>query len=204
VPFAFICALWSIPAATFACDGSATSSYGDVTQMYFSSDGVTAPASVPADKALAAGDCPVGRDLWVWRQGAAMSGDHCFAAPSGKATRCCPGTFATDDLPAQIFARLLEVLERDRFYGVASAHSQGSMQTGAVFEIGVLRCTPEPDASSFMTARPPTPNERTTVLRIVVPFGVKPSSAIGPSVARLLDDLTRAVYQSKWYGQDIY
>lgn len=181
-----VCALWSLPAATFACDGAARAPYADVTQIYFSSDGLTPPVSVAADVALAAGDCPQDRDLWVWRQGASMTGDHCFPSKSGNHTRCCPGTFATDDPPSRVFARLLGVLERDGFYDVTSAQPPPSTQSGAAFEIAV-RCGSE-----------------TTVLRVVVPYGMKPSAVLGPNVARLLGDFTRAVYASTWYGQDIY
>jgi hypothetical protein len=55
----------------------------------------------------------------VWQRGAAMTGSLCARLPSGKLTRCYPGTFATDDPPAQILARLLAVLERDRTVSLA-------------------------------------------------------------------------------------
>lgn len=196
-------ALWSIPVATFACDGTATPSYANITAIYFRSDGLTPPVAVPANVALDAGDCPVGREALVWRQGASMNGGLCARSQSGKPTRCCPATFATDDLPAQIFARLLAVLERDRFYDLAPAESLASAQNAAVLEVAVLRCMPKPDWSTILAALR-KPNPQTTVLRIVVPFGMKPATALGPGVARFLDDFTLAVYQSKWYGQDVY
>ncbi|HEY2473439.1 MAG TPA: hypothetical protein VGI19_01430 [Candidatus Cybelea sp.] len=199
-----IFAFWGMPAAALACDGTAESSYTDVTQIYVSTDGLTVPVAVHADATLDAGACPQGRDLWVWRQGVSMAGGQCFRSSSGEVTRCCPGDFGTDDPPAEIFARLVAVLERDRFYDVAAQQTPTSTQSGAVFEIAVRRCAPPPDASSILVNRGPTPNSQTTLLQIVVPLGTKPGTVLAPDVVRLLDDITRAVYQSKWYGQDIY
>jgi hypothetical protein len=207
------CALWGIPVATLACNATRVSSYADVTQIYVLSDGLTAPVSVQADVALDAGDCPESRKVLVWQQGDAMGGGpYCWRSKSGKLTKCCGGatTLATDDPPAQIFARLLSVLERDRFYELAAARTpafdqnQNGEQTAVVFEIAVLRCVPPPRSISIQFTGPPMPNPHTTVLRVAVPLGTKPRSALDPDVVRLLDDVMRAVYQSYWYGQDIY
>jgi hypothetical protein len=193
---------WGIPVAAFACNGIETPAYADVTQIYVSTDGVTVPVAVNADTTLDAGVCPQARNVRVWQRGVAMTGSLCARLPSGKLTRCCPATFATDDPPAQIFARLLAVLERDRFYDVAANRTSTRAQSGAVFEIVVARCAPLPAAGALWEA--PIPSSQTTTLQMVVPLGTKPGTALSPEAVRLLDDITHAVYQSKWYGQDVY
>jgi hypothetical protein len=206
------CALWGAPVATLACNVTAASSYADVTQIYVLSDGLTAPVSVHGNVALDAGDCPESRKVLVWQQGDAMGGGpYCGRSPSGKLTICCGATtLPTDDPAAQIFARLLAVLERDRFYELAAARTpafdqnQNGEQTAVVFEVAVLRCVPPPRSISIQFTGPPEPNPHTTVLRVAVPLGATPSSALDPDVVRLLDDVMHAVYQSRWYGQDIY
>ena len=132
-----------------------------------------------------------------------MSGSVCVRLSSGRFTNCCLARFATDDLPARIFERLLSVLRRDRFYDVAAERTANSTQSGALFEVAVVRCSALSDVVTW-TAPEPTPNPRTTILRIVLPVGTKPSTALPPDVIRLLNDVTRAVDQSKWYGQDVY
>lgn len=204
---------WGIPVAAFACSGAGAPSYADVTQIYVSTDGLTVPVAIHTDTTLDAGVCPQGRDLRVWQGGAAMSGGLCVYLPSGRPSGkiCCPTTFATDDTPVRIFARLLAVLERDRFYDVAAERTANSTQSGAVFEIAVIRCAPLPDASTIggseytALTEAPMPNVQTTVLQIVVPLGTKPGTVLAPDVVRLLDDVTDAIYnQSKWYGEDVY
>jgi hypothetical protein len=207
-----VLAFWGVPVAAFACTSAGAASYADVTQIYVSTDELTVPVAIHADTTLAAGDCPQERDLRVWQQGTAMSGAQCVYSPSGKPSGeiCCPTTFATDDPSARIFARLLAVLERDRFYDVAAERTANSTQRGAVIEIAVIRCAPLPDASIIggseyaAFAELPIPSSLTTVLHIVVPLGTKPDTALAPDVLRVLDDVTNAIYQSKWYGQDIY
>ena len=112
VRFLLAFALWGIPGAALACDGTASPSYADVTQIYVSTEGLTAPVSVHADVALDAGDCPEDREVLVWQQDDAMGGGpYCWRSKSGQLMKCCGATtLATDDNPAQIFARLLAVL----------------------------------------------------------------------------------------------
>jgi hypothetical protein len=193
---------WSIPVAAFACNDMETPAYADVTQIYVSTDGLTVPVAIHGDTTLDAGVCPQARDVRIWQQGAAMTGYLCARLPSGQLTGCCPGTFATDDPPAQIFARLLAVLERDRFYDVVAERTSTPAQSGAVFEIGVVRCAPLPAASTVWGT--PIPSLQTTILKMIVPLGTKPSRVLSPDAVRLLDDVTHTVYQSKWYGQDVY
>lgn len=146
--------------------------------------------------------------MLVWQEGAAMGGGpRCFRPPSGKVQICCGATsLETEDPPAQVFARLLAVLERDRFYELAAAQTlmHEDEQTGVEFEVAVLRCVPPPRAISIMFTGPPEPNSRTTVLRVVLPYGTKLRSALDPGVPALLDDVTNAVYQSRWQVTDIW
>jgi hypothetical protein len=193
---------WGMPVAAFSCNGVQTPAYADVTQIYVGTDGLTVPVAIDAATPLDAGLCPQARDVRVWQQGVAMTGDRCTRLRSGESTLCCPGTFATDDPPAQIFARLLTVLERDRFYDVAVDRTSTPAQKGAVFEVAVVRCAPLLAASDVFG--PPKPSSQTTILRIVVPVGTKPGTVLSPAAVRLLDDVTNAVYQSKWYGQNVY
>lgn len=200
-----IFAFWAVPTAALACGGTEASPYAAVTQIYVSTDGVTAPVAIQADRTLEAGDCPQTRSVRAWPGGSAMSGGPiCFPTRPGKLSRCCWGTFATEDPPANIFARMLAVLERDRFYDVAAEQPLSSIQKGAAFEIAVLRCAPSPNVSTVSAMPEPTHDSQTTVLRIVVPLGAKPGAVLADDVVRLLEDITNAVYQSKWYGQDVY
>jgi hypothetical protein len=194
--------LWGMPVAAFACNGMETAAYADVTQIYVSTDGLTVPVAIHADETLNAGVCPQARDVRVWQQEVAMTGSLCMRLPSGELTRCCPATFATDDAPAELFARLLAVLERDHFYDVAADRTSTPAQSGAVFEVAVVRCAPLPAASS--TFGPPIPSSQTTSLNIVVPLGTKPAMVLSHDAVRLLVDVMQAVYQSKWYQQDVY
>lgn len=193
---------WGIPVAACACHGTETPAYADVTQIYVSTDGLSVPVAIHGDSTLYAGVCPQARDVRVWQQGVAMTGSLCVRSPSGEFTRCCPATFATDDPPAQIFQRLLTVLERDRFYDVATDRTSTRAQDGAVFEVAVVRCASLSATSDVFGA--PTPSSQTTILKIAAPLGTKPGSLLSPAAVRLIDDLTHAVYQSKWYGQDVY
>ena len=131
---------------------------------------------------------------------------YCSRSRSGKVSACCAAELETADPPQQIFARLLAVLEHDRFYEVAEARASSPAEaaTGAVLELAVFRCEPLPNTSTVGSTNAPTPNSRTTVLRVVVPFGTKPSDASDPNVARLLEDVTRAIYQSPWEAGDVY
>lgn len=193
---------WGVPVAAFACNGVETPTYADVTQIYVSTDGLTVPVAIHADETLNAGVCPEARDVRVWQQGVAMTGSLCMRLPSGELTRCCPATFATDDAPAELFARLLAVLKRDRFYDVVADRTSTPAQSGAVFVVAVVRCAPLPVASN--TLGPLIPNSQTTFLKIFVPLGTKPGMVLSPDAVRLLDDVMQAVNQSKWYGQDVY
>src|SRR5579875_4086710 len=133
---------WGMPVAAFACNGVRTRAYADVTQIYVSTHGLTVPVAIDAHTSLSAGDCPDDRNVRIWREGTAMAGSQCVHLSSGRLSgkTCCPTVFATDDPPARIFARLLAVLERDRFYDVAAKRNANSTQSGAVFEIAVVRC----------------------------------------------------------------
>ena len=209
---ALVLIFWGMLVAAFACNGVETPDYADVTQIYVSTHGLTVPVAIHADTALKAGDCPDDRNVRIWRQGTAMAGSQCVYLSPGRLSgkTCCPTVFATDDPPARIFMRLLAVLERDRFYEVAAERNADSGQNGAVFEIAVVRCAPLPRSSAIggseyaALTEAPMASAETTVLRIVVPVGTKPGTVLAPNVVRLLDDVTNALYESKWYGQDVY
>lgn len=204
-PCLFAFTLWSVPATSLACNPKAASSYADITQIYFSSDGLTAPFALPTNAVLEAGNCPETRWSLVWQQGTFMAGSpSCSRSPSGKVVECCATVYETGDPPTQIFARLVAVLDRDRFYNLAEAQASTPTQAGGIFEIAVRRCTPPPAMKTIGSTRAPAPDSQTTVLRIVLPFDAKPGNAVNPGVVRLLNDVTEAIYQSHWEASDVY
>jgi hypothetical protein len=199
--------------AAAACTPGGKPSYDDVTSIYFQSQGTTAPIVLHLDEPVVAGDCPVGLTFLSTPTNADMgSGPVCFKESSGKIAKCCGGErFETDDAAKTIFERLLAVLKQDSFFEIPSLAEGNAPElrdfgTAAYYKIAVMRCGAQRRDPKFVIlfGGPPEPAPNTTIFSIAVPLKKAPGTVYDKRIVTLLDDLTHAIYQSRWNSSDIY
>jgi hypothetical protein len=195
------------------CGVGAAPSYGDITSIYFESQGTTAPIKLHLDQPVVAGDCPVRLTFLSTLAKVDMGASPvCVTRPSGRLKKCCGGeTLYTDDAPQPIFARLLAVLEEDRFFAIPSAAQGNAPEPNdfgslAYYKLAVMRCGAQhrDPRFSILFGGSPQAAPNTTIFSIAVPLNATPGPLYDKNIMRLFDDLTRAIYQSQWSSGDIY
>jgi hypothetical protein len=137
-----------------------------------------------------------------------MGGGHvCYKDATGKMRSCCGGTSSRTDDPAPlIFSRLVAVLQKDGFYDIPETELATPPPDGAFFGLTVMRCRAQSRSKSFSIAfgGPPIAGPNTKILDIQFPYGSLPSTLYDAKMLKLFEDLTQAVYQSKWDLTDVY
>jgi hypothetical protein len=194
--------------AIAACAGDNKPSYSDITAIDFRSQGLTEPGVLRSDRPVGAGACPVSVALYVTPSFDDMGGGPvCYKDASGKVQHCCGATLSrTDDPPLSIFSRLVAALQKDGFYDQPETGQASPPPDGAFFSLAVMRCGDQPRSKGFSMAfgGPPKARPNTAIVALTFPYGSLPTSLYAAKTLTLFEDVTQAVYQSKWSLTDVY
>lgn len=205
--FALACA--SIPAFSVAsCIPGGKPSYQDISSIYFRSEGVTEPISIHRGDLVQRGACPALVVLYASPNEVDKGGSpYCFQNRAAKVHSCCGATdSSTGDSPQLVFDRLVTVLQQDGFYNMVGSSQPRQSGNAAFYSITVMRCGAQPHNKNISLAfvGSPQPSSNTAMLIISIPFGSLPDAAHGTNILTIFDDLTHAIYQSRWTVEDIW
>lgn len=190
-----------------SCATGGKPSYSDITSVYFRSENVTEPVAIDAGDPVEPGACPVRVVLYSSPSDVEKAGGpFCFKDRSGKWKNCCGATDSTtEDSPQVIFDRLLAVLKNDRFYDLANSSRVSGSDGAAFYGVTVMRCGAQPHGKGTLAfVGPPRAAYNTSIVSMSIPFGSVPESLYDAKTLTLFDDFTRAIYESKWDGGDVY